>query len=241
MRGKESALQKVQQLKSQLKMRRVSRQPQKGNSEGSLPLFPTLSLSDLVQQSAFPHIFPPLPPIPWDLLDWASKLTKLVTTLFLWVHITSLKHFYSLHTLAIEKVHCSRYWTCLTSLLWTENVRTPIASRPVPSWSAFFKAQKLKPKRPEFRFSRSKLCSLTAVWFWAGVLGLAGIQVHFLHSSLYGSVLICGWNNIDSKSQNHRMAWFGREFKDQLVLTHLPWTGTSSIRPGCSNLHPIWP
>ena len=37
------------------------------------------------------------------------------------------------------------------------------------------------------------------------------------------------------------MVWVGRNLKDHLVPTPLPWTGTSSTRPGCSEPHPTWP
>ena len=43
------------------------------------------------------------------------------------------------------------------------------------------------------------------------------------------------------ESQNHRMVWVGRDLKDHLFPTPLPWAGTSSTRPGCSELHPTWP
>lgn len=39
--------------------------------------------------------------------------------------------------------------------------------------------------------------------------------------------------------QNHRMVWAGRDLKD-LVLTSLPWAGTSFTRLG-TELHPAWP
>jgi len=37
------------------------------------------------------------------------------------------------------------------------------------------------------------------------------------------------------------MVWIGRDLKDHLVPTLLPWAGTPSTRPGCSDLHPTWP
>jgi len=37
------------------------------------------------------------------------------------------------------------------------------------------------------------------------------------------------------------MVWVGRDLKDHLVLTPLPWAGTSSTRPGCSELHSTGP
>jgi len=37
------------------------------------------------------------------------------------------------------------------------------------------------------------------------------------------------------------MVWVGRDLKDHLVPIPLPWAGTSSTRPGCSQLHPAWP
>ena len=45
----------------------------------------------------------------------------------------------------------------------------------------------------------------------------------------------------DSTSQNDRMVWVGRDLKDHLVPTPLPWTGTPSTRPGCPKPHPTWP
>ena len=38
---------------------------------------------------------------------------------------------------------------------------------------------------------------------------------------------------------NHRMVWIGRDLKDHLFPTPLPWAGTPSTRPGCSK--PIQP
>lgn len=38
-----------------------------------------------------------------------------------------------------------------------------------------------------------------------------------------------------SKSQNSSMTWVGRNLKDDLVLTPLPWTRTPSTGPGCSD------
>jgi len=37
------------------------------------------------------------------------------------------------------------------------------------------------------------------------------------------------------------MVRVGRDLKDHLVPTPLPWTGTSSTSPRCSELHPTWP
>jgi len=37
------------------------------------------------------------------------------------------------------------------------------------------------------------------------------------------------------------MVKVGRDLKDHLVPTPLPSAGTSSTRPGCSELHPTWP
>jgi len=37
------------------------------------------------------------------------------------------------------------------------------------------------------------------------------------------------------------MVSVGRDLKDHLVPTPLPSAGTSSTRPGCSELHPAWP
>ena len=37
------------------------------------------------------------------------------------------------------------------------------------------------------------------------------------------------------------MVWVGRDLKDHLVPAPLLWAGTSSTRPGCSELHPAWP
>lgn len=36
------------------------------------------------------------------------------------------------------------------------------------------------------------------------------------------------------------MVWVDRELKDHLIPTHLPWAGTATIKPGCSEPHPIW-
>jgi len=37
------------------------------------------------------------------------------------------------------------------------------------------------------------------------------------------------------------MVRVGRDLEDHLVPTALSWAGTSSTRPGCSELHPTWP
>ncbi|GAB0189020.1 centromere protein C [Grus japonensis] len=39
---------------------------------------------------------------------------------------------------------------------------------------------------------------------------------------------------------NHRMVWVGRDLKDHLVPTPLPWAGTPSTRPRCPKPHPTW-
>ena len=44
-----------------------------------------------------------------------------------------------------------------------------------------------------------------------------------------------------ARTSNHRMVWVGRDLKDHLVPPPLPSAGTSSTRPGCSELHPTWP
>lgn len=36
------------------------------------------------------------------------------------------------------------------------------------------------------------------------------------------------------ESQDHRMTWVGRDFKDHLVPTPLPRAGEPSTRPSCS-------
>jgi len=41
--------------------------------------------------------------------------------------------------------------------------------------------------------------------------------------------------------QNHRKVWVGRDLKDHLLPTPLPWAGTPCTRPGCSEPHPTWP
>ena len=43
------------------------------------------------------------------------------------------------------------------------------------------------------------------------------------------------------ESYNHRMVRVGRDLKDHLVPILLPWAGTSSTTPGCSELHPTCP
>ena len=37
------------------------------------------------------------------------------------------------------------------------------------------------------------------------------------------------------------MVWAGRDLKDRLVPTPLPWAGTPSTRAGCSEPRPTWP
>jgi len=39
----------------------------------------------------------------------------------------------------------------------------------------------------------------------------------------------------------HRMVWVGRDLIDHIIPTPLPWTGTRSTRPGCSEPCPAWP
>lgn len=43
------------------------------------------------------------------------------------------------------------------------------------------------------------------------------------------------------ESQTHRMAWVGRDLKDNLVPTSSEWERTSPTRPCCSEPHPAWP
>jgi len=43
------------------------------------------------------------------------------------------------------------------------------------------------------------------------------------------------------ESRSHRVVWVGRDLKDHLIPTPLPWAGTPSTRPGCSEPHPTWP
>jgi len=43
------------------------------------------------------------------------------------------------------------------------------------------------------------------------------------------------------ESQNHRMVWVGRDLKDHLVPTPLPWAETPSTKPRCSKPHPTSP
>jgi len=38
-----------------------------------------------------------------------------------------------------------------------------------------------------------------------------------------------------------RMVWIGRDLKDHLFPTPIPWAGTTSTTPGCSKSHPTWP
>lgn len=40
---------------------------------------------------------------------------------------------------------------------------------------------------------------------------------------------------------NHRMVCVGNDFKDYLILSHMPWAGTLSTTPSCSMPHPIQP
>jgi len=48
------------------------------------------------------------------------------------------------------------------------------------------------------------------------------------------------WRDI-TESWNHRIVWVGRDLKDHLVPTPLPWAGTAYTRPGCSKPYPAWP
>lgn len=43
------------------------------------------------------------------------------------------------------------------------------------------------------------------------------------------------------KSQNDKVVWVGRFFKDCIVQTLLPGTGAPPTRLGCLELHPTWP
>jgi len=43
------------------------------------------------------------------------------------------------------------------------------------------------------------------------------------------------------ESYNHRTVWLGRNLKDHLVPTLLPWAGTPSTRSDCSKPRPTWP
>lgn len=46
---------------------------------------------------------------------------------------------------------------------------------------------------------------------------------------------------VSNQSQNCRTVWGGRDFRDHLIPTPLPWGGTPSTKPGCSQPHPTWP
>lgn len=37
------------------------------------------------------------------------------------------------------------------------------------------------------------------------------------------------------------IVWVGKDLKNPLLSTPLPWSGTPSTRPGCSGPHPAWP
>jgi len=56
----------------------------------------------------------------------------------------------------------------------------------------------------------------------------------------YSKIFKCDSHRI-IESQNHSMFGLGKDLKDHLVPTLLPWAGTSSTRPGCSELHSAWP
>lgn len=47
--------------------------------------------------------------------------------------------------------------------------------------------------------------------------------------------------NLAVWSESHKMVWAGRDTKDHLVPTPLPWAGTPSTRLGHSKPHPVWP
>ena len=68
-------------------------------------------------------------------------------------------------------------------------------------------------------------------------------SVIFICISLYSSLT---WRNYWPElvlhaylSLSHRIIRVGRDLKDHLVPTPLPWAATSSTRPGCSELHPL--
>jgi len=42
------------------------------------------------------------------------------------------------------------------------------------------------------------------------------------------------------ESQNHRMAWDGKDLRDDLVSTTLPMARSPTTRPGCPEPHPAW-
>lgn len=43
------------------------------------------------------------------------------------------------------------------------------------------------------------------------------------------------------QKRNHRMVQIGRDFKDDLATTLLPYARTPFTRQGCSKSHPAWP
>ena len=48
-------------------------------------------------------------------------------------------------------------------------------------------------------------------------------------------------NLVHLESQNHTMLWVGRDLGRPSTPNRLPWAGTSSTRPGCSEPRPTWP
>lgn len=50
--------------------------------------------------------------------------------------------------------------------------------------------------------------------------------------------LVCLTERIIESSQNHRIAWTGRELTDHLISVPLPWAGTPLT--GSAELHPAW-
>jgi len=75
-----------------------------------------------------------------------------------------------------------------------------------------------------------------------GPRGLRGQPVSFLSwQAISGGALCVVGMSCSPESWNCRMARVERDLKDHLVPTLLPWAGTSSTRPGCSQLHSTWP
>lgn len=64
------------------------------------------------------------------------------------------------------------------------------------------------------------------------------------HEKLYLPLFLVFWQTLNpsewerDSSTNHRKGWAGKDFKDYLVPTPLPLTGTPSMRSGCSKPQP---
>ena len=120
----------------------------------------------------------------------------------------------------------------------------PFSVQPQPLWHAcrgladllvsYFRVKAVENYPPSQR-KRSVFCQFMSL---INVLNLCPF------TNVKERVEVCIWDGKRKRKiteQNHRAVWGGRDLKDHLVPTSLPWAGTPATRPGCPKPHPAWP